>query len=280
LSLASQLFLGGITGLLGWFFFAFGMIFVWIFACSTDVPALWQFRGELESVRGQVVSVEQTSFSEGGAEHSDGTPVYAVHYRFTVGGRPYTGVSYRLGAPAEVEREVTVEYPAGKPARSRIRGLRTAPFGPVVLFVVIFPLVGAGFILGRLWTGWRQYYLLRYGELADGELVTKEPTSVSVNNQTVYKLTFAFQTSLGQPAQVAVRTHQPQRLQDDAREVVLYDPVRPSYGMTLDHLTCRPQLTEDGRVVPRSAPWALAALILPTLALLGHGTYALFRFLR
>ena len=52
-----------------------------------------------------VTSVEETSFSEGGSEHSDGTPIYAYQYRFTYQDQPFTGTSYRLGARAEVPKK-------------------------------------------------------------------------------------------------------------------------------------------------------------------------------
>ena len=155
-----------------------------------------------------MLGADKTSFSEGGSEHTDGTPIYAHRYHFTYQGQSYEGVSYHLGARLRRTSTVTIEFPAGRPERSRIQGMRTAPFGWPALFVVVFPLIGAGFVLGTLWSGWNRVYLLKHGELRPGKLVDKQPTNTSINDQTVYKLTFEFETSLGQAAQTIVRTHE------------------------------------------------------------------------
>jgi hypothetical protein len=279
LAVAVQLLFGGVIGFFGWFFFGFGMIFFWIFAMNTDPAALIAFRGELETATGTVIGAAETHFSEGGSEHTDGTPIYSHRYRFTYQGQPYEGVSYRLGAQAEAGGTETVEFPPGRPQRSRIRGMRSAPFGWPVLLVVLFPLVGTLFILGKLRWGWRNRYLLKYGELAQGKLITREPTNTSINDQTVYKLTFAFETSSGQAAQIVVKTHETARLLDDELETLLYDPTNPTVGTTLDHLPGSPRIDEDGSVSVRSAIAAYLAIILPILTLVGHGTYVLSRYI-
>ena len=279
LAVVAQLLFGGVLGFLGWFFFGFGMIFFWIFAMNSDPTAWITFRGKLETATGTVLGADETSFSEGGSEHTDGTRIYAHRYRFTYQGHAYEGVSYRLGAQAEADGTVTIEFPEGRPQRSRIQGMRSAPFGWPVLFVVVFPLIGALFVLGTLWSGWKRLYLLKYGELAQGKLVDKQPTNTSINDQTVYKLTFAFETSLGQAAQTIVKTHETARLTDDELETLLYDPLNPAVGTTLDHLPGAPRIEEDGRISVRNEGSAYLALVLPALTLVGHGTYAIFRYL-
>ena len=252
----AQLLFGGVFGLLGWFFFGFGMTFFWVFAMNTDPAALFAFRGPLETAPGRVLSTEQTSYSEGGSDNSDGTPVYEYRYRFTYQERPHAGVSYRLGEPAEKPDEVTVEFPRGRPERSRIRGMRTALCAPWVLFVVIFPLVGSMFVLGRMRNGLKARYLLTCGELTQGRLVSKVATNTQINDQTVYKLTFEFETKMGHPSSIVVKTHATRVLEDDEYETILYDPTRPTYGTTLDHLPGARglQTTEPSRCAIHALP--------------------------
>jgi hypothetical protein len=276
--LAVQLLFGGPIGFLGWFFLGFGMIFVWIFAMKSDPAAVWAFRGELASAPGTVIATDDTHYSEGGSEHGGGTPVYAHRYRFTFQGRQYEGVSYRLGAQAEANTTVTVEFPQGRPERSRIRGMRSAPCGAFVLFVVLFPVVGLLFVLGKLHYGWRNLYLLKYGQLAQGKLVCKEPTNTSINDQTVYKLTFEFDTNRGTVARVVVKTHVPQYLLDDELETLVYDPTRPTCGTTLDQLPGAPRVAENGDIAIRSAGAGYLALALPAMTIIGHGAYVLMRY--
>ncbi len=279
LAVVISLLFGGFISLLAWIFFGFGMIFFWIFAMNTDPAALWEFRGNLEKGEGTITSVDETHFSEGGSEHSDGTPVYAYHYRFPYQGQEYSGVSYRTGkSAAGIGTEVPVEFPPGNPPRSRIRGYRTALCSPFVLFVVLFPLIGLLIILGKLRMGLKQRHLLKFGELTQGKLVSKERTNTEINDQPVYKLTFEFDTSVGHPAHLVVKTHNTRPLEDDELETILYDPTRPSFGTTLDHLPGAPRILEDGTVTARNTRFAYVWLIVPLLSLVGHGTYFVLRY--
>jgi hypothetical protein len=173
---ALRLILGRAAGQIGWAVFGFCMIFFWAFAMNSDVAGWFVFRGTLESASGTVSSVENTGFSEGGSEDSDGIPVHALRYRFTYQGRQYQGLSYQSGvdAPAEgqpeIEGTVTVEFPPGRPDRSRIRDMRSAPFGAGVALVALFPLVGLLLAAGSAWRGWKTYRLLKHGLLEDGSI--------------------------------------------------------------------------------------------------------------
>ncbi len=274
-----QMLLGGFISLFGWIFFGFGMIFFWAFVLNCDPVAWWDFRGQLDSAPGVVTSVDETRFSEGGSEHSSGTPIYAYQYQFTHANQTFDGISYRLGARAELNSNVSIEFPQGRPQRSRIKGYRTKPFTSLVLFVVLFPAIGLIIILARLRTGWKRRYLLKYGELAEGKLISKDRTNTEINDQPVYKLTFEFKTSLGSTAQLTVKTHNVRPLEDDEFETLLYDPTKPSRGTTLDHLPGQPQINEDGTIGVQNARAAYLALIVPAVSIIGHGTYLLLRYI-
>lgn len=274
----TQLLFGGVISFFGWFFLGFGMIFFWIFALNCDLPSWWRFRGNLETARGKLTAVEKTSFSEGGSEHSDGTPVYAYTYRFAYGGQDYEGTSYRLGTHAEMGSDVTVEFPSHNPKCSRIQGYRAKPFAPWAGFVVIFPAVGLAIVLGRTRLGLKRRYLLKYGELTTGRLVAKERTNTEINDQPVYRLTFEFETTMGHTAQMVVKTHNVRPLEDDERETLLYDPTHPTYGTTLDHLPGRPRIHDDGTIGVNHTRAAFLSLIVPGLTIVGHGTYVLLRY--
>ena len=273
-----QLLFGGAIGLLGWVFFGFGMIFFWVFAMNTDPAAWWDFRGDLTTAQGVVTSVEETRFSEGGSEESDGTPVYAYHFRFSHQQQDFVGVSYRCGTAASTGEQVTVEFPAGRPWRSRICGYRTALCSPWVLFVALFPAIGLLIVLGKLRSGLRHRHLLKFGELSQGKLVSKERTNTEINDQPVYKLTFEFDTSLGQTSQIVVKTHHTWPLEDDELETLLYDPTRPSFGTTLDHLPGAPRILEDGTVTAQNTRSAYLWLVIPVITIVGHGTYIVLRY--
>ncbi len=272
-----RLLFGGFVNQFGWLFFGFGMIFVWVFGFNTDPTAWLDFRGDLEEIQGVIVRCEDTGASEGGSKHSKGTPIFAHRYKFEAAGQTYEGVSYSVGNQSEAGKKVTVEFPPGRPARSRIKGMRTAMFPAFLLFVLLFPFVGlcsmlAGFLKGR-----RAVRLLANGEQAFGVLKSKKPTNTKINNRRVYKLTFEFTDQVGQTREATAKTHETERLQDDAEEPLLYDPIRPSYSTMLDHLPGAPRLDEMGQIQTKSAIGSLLVLIVPTASIVGHGLYLLLR---
>jgi hypothetical protein len=263
LSLAVLNVFGGAVQI-GWFVFGFGMIFFRIFAGHADVSFL-TFRGELARTAGKVMSVEATS-----ASINDQT-VMANHYEYSVAGRLLSGTSYTTGTSATAGDDVTIEYKPGNPLRSRIEGMRTGMFGSFILFVTIFPLVGAVIIWFGTKGGFRRARLLRSGVLTTGTLTHKEPTNTTINDARVYELTFAFTSRDGRRCEVVARSHQTERLEDERDEPLLYDPNEPSRAYLLDELPGRPEIDGGGELVGR--PLALLSLILPALVIGAHVWY-------
>lgn len=275
-----RLLFGGGQNQFGWIFFGFGMVFVWIFGVNTDPLGWYHFRGDLEEVAGVVQRCEETSFSQGGSEHSEGTPIFAHHYEFQVRGTLYKGVSYALAPDKrDTGAEVTVEFSRGNPDRSRIAGMRTAPFPAWAALVVgLFPLVGLCVIADGLRKGRKAIRLLTFGQQAQGSLKSKKATNHRVNKQAVHKMTFEFTDEMGRHHETVVKTHQTEQLEDDALEPLLYDPVRPSNATLLDHLPGSPQIEPNGEIRTSHPARSYLVLILPALTVLGHGLYAWWRF--
>lgn len=274
LPLRLQALFGGFLNLFGWIFFGFGLIFFWAFGMNTDLSGLYRFSGELETESGVVVESRETGASENERR------VYAHEYSFQHQGEHYQGVSYTTGQQLPEGAQVEVEFPAGSPEVSRIRGMRRGMFGAPVLFVVIFPFIGLCFVAVGLRRGLSAARLLRIGELAFGTLASKEATNTRVNNQTVYKLTFDFTTRDGRRARAVARSHQPQHLEDEAREAIFYDPQNPEKAVLFDSLPGSPRITSSGTFDPEWTASALLSLLPVLLTVLGHGTYVFFRYLR
>jgi len=264
---------GGAMTQFGWAFFGFGLIFFWVFFPAIELVSLVEFRGERETAPGTVVECEETNCKE------NETRVYAIHYAFTASdGVERRGVSYTTGTPVAAGETVTVEYPKGRPSASRIQGFRRSMFSVWASFVAIFPLVGLAFILVGLRRGIKANRLLAHGKLGHGTLKDKQPTNVTVNNQRVWKLVFEFRADDGRTYETTVKTHETRLLEDDAEERLLYDPWDPNYVMMLDNLPGSPAIDEAGHLQSASPLRSLAVLILPLLTIVGHSTYALWRF--
>lgn len=264
------LFGGGVAAM-GWFFFAFGMIFVWIFGVNGDFSSVLLFRGPLESAPALVTAALETNFSEGGRRRQSGTPrkgarIYAYDYQFTQGGQNFQGTSYRTGQGAREGDRVTAEFPAGRPDRSRLRGMRRAPFGPVIAFVFVFPAVGLAFVLPSLWRGWRNIGLLTSGEITAGRLTRKEPTNAQVNKRPVYKLTFEFADANGITRETVVKTSLTEKLSDESAEKLFYDPRNPAKAALLDNLPGGQAIAERGELRRCGSGAVLRALLGPLAA--------------
>ncbi len=275
LSVRLQALLGGSINQFGWFFFGFGMVFFWLFVCQADLTSWYRFGGRVVTAQGQVTGSSDTGASEGGGKHHRGTPVYKNEFAFVVDDKEYHGASYATGQRLQTGLAVTVEYPTGKPGVARIRGMRTNVFGPAVLFVIIFPLIGLGVISFGLRNGVGACYLLAHGIQTSGRLVSRDPTNMQVNHRTVYKFTFTFKTLEGEVCTANAKTST-DRFANDVEEQIVYDPRHPRSALLLDSLPGAPHIREDGHLVSRRPALALLSSVIPLASILGHGWWALW----
>lgn len=245
-------------GQIGWLVFGFGMIFGWAFVGNADFSLL-TFRGPHAQSAGRVTSVVPTGASVNRRR------VMAHRYEFSVAGSTLHGTSYSDGESKSIGDEVTIEYDADHPERSRIEGMRRAQFGAGVAFVLLFPFIGAVFVVFAMRTGLRRNRLLRHGILAEGKLTGRERTNVVVNGHPVWALTFEFTARDGRRHQATARTADPARLEDEAQEPLLYDPDRPENAYLLDEAPARPEFEPNGDL--RGRPSGYLSVIIPGIVL-------------
>jgi hypothetical protein len=243
----------------GWLFFGIGMIFLMVFGSLSDLSFL-TFRGPHETTAGRVTKVEETGALENNVR------VQANHYEYAVAGNLLTGTSYSTGTSVATGEMVTVEYDQDEPVRSRIEGMRRAEFGPGMLFVTIFPLVGLALLIPGLITGFKRNRVLRDGLIANGRLISKRATNVRINQRRVYELRFEFTSRDGRRCEAKARTTDPGLLQDEAEEPLLYDPADPTRAYLLDDAPARPEVEPNGELRGNPAR-ALALMIVPALAI-------------
>lgn len=250
---------------MGWIFGGFGMVFALGFLGNADLTSWIYFRGNLETAQGTVTAVEQTSASEGGSKHHSGTPIYRYGYKFTAAGTGYSGTSYRVGSGVKYGDKVTIEYPAGNPARSRIQGMRRAVFGAGTLFVLIFPVVGFGLVAVMIYGGWKDLNLLVNGEAALGRFTNKEYTNVKVNSRTVYKMWFEFADTRGTVQKTFMRSSKPEKFEGEAFQQLFYDPAKPGKCLLALALPKGAEPDERGQINECSGGTMILTL-LPVLA--------------
>ncbi len=254
---------------IGFFVFGFGMIFYWAFAGNADFSFL-TFRGPHARATGRLLSVQSTGASE------NDQSIEAFHYEFTVNGERILGTSYTTGRTMPEGDTVPIEYSPDDPYRSRIAGMRRAHFGPGVLFVTIFPIIGLVVLVLSTKVGAKRNRLLRNGLFTTGVLKSKEPTNMTVNKRRVYELRFDFVARNGQRYEATARTTDTTRLEDETQEPLLYDPDEPTRAYVLDEAPARPHLEMNGDLKGKPVA-AIFALIIPTLVIAGNTLAVLFK---
>jgi hypothetical protein len=270
LSVGLRILFGGLRNQFGWILLGFGMVFVWIFALNADLTSPFLFRLETATTRGRVESIHGTNAS------SNDRPIFEVRYTyFDNYGRPQAASCYATGGHPEVGDQVTVEYVSAFPEISRLPGMRRRTFGALAAFPVLFPLVGLGLLLSGAKHGLKALRLLREGKIAFGTLISTESTRARINDRPVLKLTYAFKGEGAYEWQVTARTHNPEALRDEAEEPVLYDPADPTTAVLLDELPGPIEFDRSGRIVPGTLLETAKVLLVPSLTVIGHGTYVL-----
>lgn len=270
IALVLQTLFGGTLQQMGWLFAGFGMVFVWAFVGQAEIA--WSLRaGDVGQAQAQVLGMVET-----GASIND-RRVYGTRYRYSVAGSDFEGLSYATGHHLREGQTATVEFSLARPQMSRIEGMRSALFGPLVLFVLIFPGLGLAFVLGALPGRLRELQLLRHGLPGHGKLVDKSPTNMSINKQPVYRLRFEFKTQDGRTGTVEAHSHMPEALEDEEQEAVLYDPRDPGRALVFDGAAGRPAVGTDGNLRGHAGA-AAARLFLPLATLGGHGWWAWLRY--
>jgi len=265
---------GGVLQQIGWFFLGFGMIFFYVFGLEADLSGLWMGLMDTRQATGVVTSVEDTNASE------NDSPVYAVNYRYVAAdGKKVESTAYSTGYYPDEGQRVTVDYLRSNPEVSRVEGMRRTVFGPGAVFVVIFPLVGAGLTFFGLLEGIRASRLLGIGRLAFGKLTSVAGTNTTINNRQVMAMTFSFRAHDGATYDVISKTSHPENLDDQAEELILYDPDDPTRGAALDALPGSLRIDQSGMIRLGRPIACLTTLIVPGLTILGHGLYLFFRFM-
>lgn len=286
-----RLLFGGIENQAGWAALAFGLVFIWIGTVNSDLTSWFYFRGEPETAKGKVLWSKETHFSEGGSSFSiggkevrssSGQVVYGIGYAFTVDGKEYEGTSYKRRVGLGAGTEVTVEYLKDWPHISRIEGMRRAPVG--LLGGVLSPLLALAalvIITRGLRKGVRGIRLLSTGKVTTGRLISKKVIGPFGRHQKspAYKLVFEFTDEKGKTHRTTTQTQWTERLEDEEKESLLYNPLKPSYAVILDDLPASPRIDESGNIKLEYTRKRYLYLLIPVVTVVGHGLYGILYFL-
>jgi hypothetical protein len=273
-SLRVRLLFGGL-GAFAWLWLGIGSGIATLFLRDADLTSWWLFRAGVERAEGVTLGCAPTGASVNERR------IYSNRYRFEgpgaalePGAAPpraeHRGTSYAPGRCLPAGAPVAIEHVPGRPEISRIAGMDRSTFGPGILFVTFFPLVGFALVIVSLVIGQRRVRLLSRGRLARGKLVGREETNVSVNDSPVVKLRFALEPESGGARELVLRSHAGAVLEDDAREWIFYDPRRPDRALAWDELPGAPEVDGRGGFEPAGIGATLRLLLPPAFAIAVH----------
>ncbi len=233
---------------LGWFVFAFGMVFFWGFVMQADYSFFTE-TGERVHATGTVQSVERTNASV------NKRPVMANHYEFSVAGRSYRGTSYASDRSVSRGESVAIEYLKADPAKSRIEGMRPKIFGPGVALVTILPLGALAGVVFAMRYGLRMNAVLRDGTVVPVKEGAPEPVDPRLTR---------LAGLLNVPPEQMERLKQSGRMRRRSMEpqVQIRDPQRPAMPAGV-----APAQIDDNGDLRGSILKAIRALIIPTLVI-------------
>lgn len=176
--------------------------------------------------------------------------LYRVHFEVTNDGRVRSAYSYTTASTPSEGSEVQIQYCAFMPRLMRVEGMKMSVFGSIgflIIGLIVFCFGWAGWSGFRRALRWR--HLLCDGTPGWAQLTSKEPTNVSINEQTVYKLTFTYESGPNTSHTLEVNEHRSEELralQDEGQELMLYDPNEPAFGVLWDQLPCKLKLDRNG----------------------------------
>ncbi|MDW7690395.1 hypothetical protein R9C00_23455 [Flammeovirgaceae bacterium SG7u.111] len=271
-STAVQVIFGGLSNRIGWPIFGFGMIFFWFFSFRSELTHLPLYFGKTVTVPGKVNQVRET----GTVVNEQSIEEYYFSF-WTKEGEKLEGSSFGTDYQYHVGSKVSVEYLKSNPEYARIEGCRTAENGIAIgLLPLVIPLIGLVMVTIALNGGIRSYWLLKKGVAGYGKLTRKKATGREINDQVIYKMFFKFKAIDGNEYMAVTHTHETDALEDEEKEVLLYNPQKPREGILFDNLPGSPQLNELGEIIPATDASVTTSLLIPVISLLGNFFYLFY----
>jgi hypothetical protein len=245
LELWLHLLLGTVLARAGWGLVILGSLILAAMAPYTDVIGLLLFPGSSATIEGTVQEVTVTDWSD--LEIGNVGQVFANRFLFTPpGGATVEAVSYSTGRVVEAGQPVTIQYNAGNPFRARILNQRFRPLGRSSAVLLLPMLVGFVLVGRAIVAGLAHARLLQRGLAALAVLRVRKERCDRQGRVLRWNLEFSFQTPDGRLNHLTFQTRDSRPVEDDAEEVVFYDPALPDRGVLFDALPGRPSLDADG----------------------------------
>ena len=179
-----------------------------------------------------ITEVEETQYSV------NDNFLYEYHYRYTL-----DMIKLNSGSFLEYEgvyqsgQEIQIEYLTASPDISRFSGKDRRNFDQIMLLAGLgMSVIGLFFLVPSIRKTRKERKILMAGKPARGKLIHAEPTNMSINEQTVFKLTFEYSTGRNKSQQFSTRSHMIRNLSEEHFETLVFDPRQPERVIIVETL--------------------------------------------
>lgn len=170
------------------FFLAIGSIVSIFFISKTDFKSLLYINQGLSETTAKIINIKETNCS------TNDNKILQYTYRFLEYDKAQHGISYSYDSPIKADDTVQIEFVQDNINVSRIVGMTSAPYDLYVGgFVLLFPLLGLGFIAADLKKLNQYIFILKDFSLTTGDLESKEKTTTEINDSPLYKMTYIYE---------------------------------------------------------------------------------------
>jgi len=267
-----KLLLGGHLTLFGAGFFWFGMIFVLVFGGQSELKHMFDFGSTWDRTDGVVLRSETTN------AEVNGRNLYKYYFRYFSEGETLEGMSYDFYRPDLIKNaQVEVEVKSSNSAVARIVGMRSEMFPAWVGFVFIFPFVGIIFFIIGIFKNTKALKLIENGHFSRGKIIGTSPTNTRINDRPVRAYEFEFEVK-NMKFTTTCKTHLYERVEDEEKELILYDANDPTYAIVYDAYTSAPEITRFGKLEQASLFTAFLYSLIHIAGLLINGIIYWFLF--
>ena len=238
--------------------FAFLMIFVLVFVREADFSDFTL--ASSVNTKGNITNITQTN------SRINKRYVFAFDYTFLVNDKIYNNTSF--STDKSKTNEIIVEYLAKNPRNSRIMGMRQKIFPIYVALIVLFPISILFILFFGLKTNLKAIWLLKNGEIGYAKVLRTETTNVRVNDRQVIRIFYEFEDKKGKKHTFSFKSHEPEKITDEAQEMLFYDANNPKRNILKDSSVAKIILKENNSFKSPSFFQAIILLVLPSIAFL------------
>ena len=238
--------------------FAFLMLFVILFVKEADFSD-FTLIGSTKT-KGNITNITQTN------SRINKRYVFAFEYTFLVNDKIFNCTSFSTDTPKN--NEVIIEYLAKNPQNSRITDMRQKTFPIYVALIVLFPFAVLLILFFALKKNLKAIALMKNGEIGYATFLRMEGTNVRMNNRQVMRVFYEFEDKNGKKHTFSFKSHEPEKITDEAREMLFYDVNNPKNNVLKDSLAIKIVLKENNNFKSPLFSQVILLLILPSIAVL------------